>query len=182
MTGRAPTGPWPLVDRFDDAVEQRLVRLRGNPVLDRVFYSASQAGNFSVIWHAIAITRAVVSPRRRAELLRLTVSLAIESVLVNQGIKRLVRRPRPAPEGERPHSLRATSTTSFPSGHASSALLAAALLSQHDRRGRPLWYGLAAVVAVSRAYVRVHHPSDVVGGAAIGIVFGRAARRWPVRR
>ena len=176
-----PGGLWSSIDRFDERFDRQLDRLRGVPALDRVCYAASQAGNFSVLWHGIAVTRAIVSPRRRAELVRMVVCLGIESVVVNQGIKRLVRRPRPVPAQQHPHALRTPSTSSFPSGHASSALLAAALLAQHDRRGRPFWYVLAAVVALSRAFVRVHHASDVVGGAAIGVVFGRIARRWPVR-
>ena len=44
------------------------------------------------------------------------------------------------------------------------------------RLGR-LWFALAAVVAVSRAYVRVHHASDVVGGIAVGRVLGLLGRR-----
>ena len=172
---------WARVDHFDDIVDRQLDRVRGIPALDRLFYVASEAGNFSVLWYVIALGRAAVSPRRRGELVRMAVCLGIESVVVNQGLKRLVRRPRPVHEAQRPHGLRTPSTSSFPSGHASSALLAAALLAQHDRRGRPLWYALAAVVGLSRAYVRVHHASDVLAGAAVGVAFGRIARRWPVR-
>ena len=37
--------------------------------------------------------------------------------------------------------------------------------------------GVAAVVATSRAYVRIHHASDVVGGAAVGLALGKLAVR-----
>ena len=50
-------------------------------------------------------------------------------------------------------------------------------------QGDPLWplyYGLAAVVASSRVYVKVHHASDVLAGAALGIGLGALGRRlWP---
>jgi undecaprenyl-diphosphatase len=47
----------------------------------------------------------------------------------------------------------------------------------------PLWAVAAVVVATSRVYVRMHHASDVVAGAAIGAVIGAAARRlWPIDR
>jgi hypothetical protein len=62
-------------------------------------------------------------------------------------------------EGDRPHSLRQPLTSSFPSGHASAAFVAAALLS--DRRPLPekaLWYGLAGVVASSRVHVKITTP------------------------
>jgi undecaprenyl-diphosphatase len=41
---------------------------------------------------------------------------------------------------------------------------------------------LAALVAASRVHVRIHHPSDVVGGAVIGASLGTVIReRWPLR-
>jgi undecaprenyl-diphosphatase len=114
-------------------------------------------------------------------MVRLAAALGVESLLVNQGLKRVFRRVRPVFEGERPHRLRRPSTTSFPSGHASSAVVAASLLSDALPRGRFLWWPLAASVAASRVYVRVHHASDVVAGAALGFALAGAVRRlWPL--
>ena len=45
------------------------------------------------------------------------------------------------------------------------------------QRTNPAYYLLATVVAASRVYVRLHHASDVIGGALLGIAFGRVARR-----
>jgi undecaprenyl-diphosphatase len=58
------------------------------------------------------------------------------------------------------------------------------LLSEGDPALRPLYYGLAVVVALSRIHVRIHHASDVAAGAALGAVLGEIARRlmpWPAR-
>jgi membrane-associated phospholipid phosphatase len=66
------------------------------------------------------------------------------------------------------------SSTSFPSGHSGSA--AAFAVSVGDllpELSLPLRVA-AAVVAFSRVYTGVHHPSDVVVGAAVGAVLGRA--------
>jgi undecaprenyl-diphosphatase len=108
------------------------------------------------------------------------VALAVESLVVNWGIKSLVRRARPGGDHVRPHHLRRPRTSSFPSGHATSGFLAATLLSEGSRA--PLgWYAVASVVAASRVHVRIHHASDVVAGAAMGLVAGRLVRRrWPV--
>ena len=57
----------------------------------------------------------------------------------------------------------ARSRRSFPSGHATAAFCAATLLG-----GGVGWYTLAAAVAATRVYVRLHHASDVVAGAAFG--------------
>jgi undecaprenyl-diphosphatase len=69
-------------------------------------------------------------------------------------------------------------TSSFPSGHASAAAFAAtALIGWDGDRSAPLWGGIATTVAISRAYVRIHHASDVVAGAAVGAAMGLVARQ-----
>jgi membrane-associated phospholipid phosphatase len=164
------------IDRFDRAVEDLFDHLRGNPVADRVFYVASELGDFSLIWHLVGTAQGVVRPDGFRRTVHLAAALGVESALVNGVIKSAFRRERPVFEAERPHKLRMPRTTSFPSGHASSAFLAAALLSD-DSHGAPLFYALAAVVAASRVHVRIHHASDVVGGAVLGIALGAITKR-----
>ena len=166
----------PVVARFDDWFDRALDALRGNPIADRVFYTASELGDWSLVWHLVNITRVGVDPSRLPDALRLSGTLAVESLLVNQGVKRLWNRRRPVFEGTRPHRLRTPRSTSFPSGHASAAFCAAAVLSAQEGTLTPLWYGIAVVVALSRPYVRIHHASDVVGGALLGYGLGRLAR------
>jgi membrane-associated phospholipid phosphatase len=174
----APFGP--AVAGFDAAVDRALDRVRGHPVTDRVFYTASTLGDWSLLWHLIGLARAAVDPGWRREALRLSTVLAVESVTVNQGVKRLFKRRRPAVEADRPLNLRTPTTTSFPSGHASAAFCAAVLLSDGDRALAPLWYGLAAIVALSRPYARDHYASDTVAGAVLGFTIGQVAKRlWP---
>ena len=56
------------------------------------------------------------------------------------------------------------------------------LLGDGDRL-RPVYYGLAVVVATSRIYVRIHHASDVLAGAVLGAALGRLGRRlYPLNR
>jgi undecaprenyl-diphosphatase len=91
-------------------------------------------------------------------------------------IKSFFRRGRPLSEGfVHRLPLRRPRTSSFPSGHATAAFSAAALLSEEDALW-PLYYAVAAIVASSRVYVKMHHASDVVAGAALGALMGRAAR------
>lgn len=164
---------------FDDVVDRAFDRLRGRPTVDRLFYEASELGNFSLIWHLVGATQALRAADPVVDLVRTSSILGVESALVNQGIKRIFRRERPVHEHDRPHRLRTPLTSSFPSGHASAAFTAAVVLSQ-GRRGKPLYYGAAVLVASSRIHVRIHHASDVVAGAAVGYVLGHLARRlWP---
>ena len=107
--------------------------------------------------------------------------MGVESALVNGPIKWVFRRARPMQETSRPLPLRRPRTSSFPSGHATSAFCAAALLSDGDPAFRPLYYSLAWIVAWSRVHVRVHYASDVVAGMAVGAVLGELGRRiWPL--
>ena len=49
------------------------------------------------------------------------------------------------------------------------------LTSLSGRRAAPLWFSMAAVVAVSRPFVRIHHASDILAGAAVGVALGGIA-------
>jgi membrane-associated phospholipid phosphatase len=164
------------VARFDDRVDSAFDRVRGNPVADRLFYGASELGDFSLVWFILGALRGLRSERDLRAAARVGAGLAVESALVNGIIKSFFRRRRPVDPGfVHRLPLRQPRTSSFPSGHATSAFSAAALLSEEDVLW-PLYYGIAAVVATSRVYVKVHHASDVVAGMAFGALMGRTAR------
>lgn len=165
------------IDAFDTAIDERLESLRASPIAGRVFTTASHLGDFSLIWHIAAAARGVTSDRRAKQAIALSALLGLESLVVNQGIKRLFRRERPTESGDDRFDVRTPSTSSFPSGHASSAFFAATLLTTLDgRKSAPTWFGLASIVSASRAFVRIHHASDVVGGAIVGTGLGLLAR------
>jgi membrane-associated phospholipid phosphatase len=177
-----PPEPASAVQRFDRAADAWFDRLRGNSTADRFFYGASALGDFSLLWHLVSVGRTVLRPDTDREAVRLAVCLAAESVIINVGVKSFFRRDRPTFEGARPRRLRQPRSSSFPSGHATSAFMTAALLADGRRHQRPAWLALAAAVSASRVHVRIHHASDVVGGAVIGSIAGLAIRRaWPVR-
>jgi undecaprenyl-diphosphatase len=166
------------VAAFDRRVDKAVDGVR-TPTLDKVMYAATELGDFALIWHILGVARGLRSDRDAADAVRLTSILGIESVLVNGVIKSFFRRTRPAWEQPRAYKIRKPRSSSFPSGHASSAFTAGAILGEDDPL-RPLYYAIGIVVASSRVYVKIHHASDVLGGAATGIVLGRVAKRlWP---
>jgi undecaprenyl-diphosphatase len=162
---------------LDESVDLAFDRLRGHPRADWIAYVASEAADYSLAWHAINTTIAVVSPSRRRHAIRLAATLGVESLLVNGVIKRLVKRERPPLPAERAYLVRRPRTQSFPSGHASSATVAGVLLTDAVPQLTPLWAMLSATVAASRIHNRMHHASDVVAGAALGLLVAEAARR-----
>ena len=178
IPGRSQFGP--TVDRFDAAVDDLLEHLRGHPLADRLFLGASHAGDWSAIWHVLSLGRGL-GRRRPDQVLVLAAAIGAESLIVNQGVKRLFRRERPTTSGDARFAVRTPTTSAFPSGHASAAGFAAsALIAWDGRRWVPWWVTVAAVVGLSRVYVRIHHASDVVGGAVVGMALAAVAR--PVLR
>ncbi len=165
------------VARFDRRADESLEALRSSPVAGRVFTAASHLGDWSLIWHTAGALRGLTNARRADQAIVLSALLGAESLIVNQGVKRLFRRERPTDSGDERFTVRTPSTSSFPSGHASSAAFAATVLTTLDgKRSAPLWFGLAAVVGTSRAFVRIHHASDVIGGAVVGVGLGLLVR------
>ncbi|MBS1848075.1 MAG: phosphatase PAP2 family protein [Actinobacteria bacterium] len=172
-TGRA-------IDAFDSLVDGWFDHLRGRRVPDRVFEVASHLGDFGLVWLIVATARGLGSDADPDRVPRLVAIFAAESLIVNQGVKRLFRRRRPSERPDVAERLREPLTSSFPSGHASSAACAAVILTDGDPAIRALVWPVAAIVATSRIHTRMHHPSDVVAGAAVGYAIGRAAQRfWP---
>jgi len=175
VPGQSQFGP--QVDAFDERFDALLEPLRGNPIADRVFSTASHVGDFSLIWHGIGIVRGMAKGRPD-QVIVLALMVGAESLIVNQGVKRLFRRERPTQTGDDRLRVRKPTTSSFPSGHATSAAFAAMVLSGWDGpKIGMVWWKLAAIVGISRVYVRIHHGSDVVAGAVIGTLFGLIGRR-----
>ncbi|MET0919623.1 MAG: phosphatase PAP2 family protein [Acidimicrobiia bacterium] len=168
-----------LVERvraFDLAVDDWVDRVR-SPALDPVFYGLSSAADHGLVWLGIG---AVASARDGdpGVFLRLGTAIGIESALTNGPIKLCFRRVRPVlaePDEPLPYGMHRPVTSSFPSGHAASAFTAAVVLAGSPLT--PAYFALATGIAASRVYVRLHHTSDIVAGAALGIGLGLVARR-----
>ena len=134
------------------------------------FWIVMQAGNVL----AVGVAAVVVAATRR---FWLAANLAITGVgvwLLARWIKDLVGRGRPAELLSDVHIRGAQdSGLGFVSGHAAVAVAIATLVAPYlGRRARWVAIGVAGAVCVSRLYVGVHLPLDVVGGAALGWAAG----------
>lgn len=107
------------------------------------------------------------------------VVVVVGALLVPNGVKELVDRPRPAVR-----HLAAYASSSFPSGHATQTmavgLVLAVVLSGRSRRVPTIAVAVAfsLVVGWSRAYLGVHNPSDVVAGWVLGAMWAGAILSW----
>jgi undecaprenyl-diphosphatase len=90
-------------------------------------------------------------------------------------LKQAVGRERPYVERPDPEPLMDTHLdVAFPSGHASTSFAGATVLALSLPRLAVPLYALATLVALSRVYVGVHYPGDIVGGALLGATVGAA--------
>ena len=116
-------------------------------------------------------------------------ALALGALVTNVVLKPLVERARPyADETRLLHQwwLEAgamiESDASFPSGHTTAAMAATAALFFLLKRPWRWWLWLFPVLmGLSRLYLVVHYPTDVLAGALVGLAAGYAAA-WIVRR
>ncbi len=142
MSFRAPAGIRRRVSDFDNHVDDAVGWLRGRWWADRLFYGASAIGDHGMLWVLLAGVRALRGPQHRRAAKRVVVGVIVESLIVNVGIKSLFRRRRPLRQDFiHPLHLRIPRTSSFPSGHATSAFTAATLLSEGDPAGPGLLRG-----------------------------------------
>jgi undecaprenyl-diphosphatase len=166
-----------VIAEFDAAVDAALEPLRGNPRLETGARVVSNLSDYGFTWSLLASAK---GRRRGPARRRATRALAISgfsSLAINTAVKRVVGRARPTSAGDDPHLwVRTPTSSSFPSGHTLAAFCTAVVLA--DSPGETAVYvGFASTVALSRVYLRAHHASDVVGGAAIGLGLGLVGRR-----
>ena len=163
-----------FIQRFD---EQALVWIAQNircALLDPFMRLYTQLGNTGMLFIVLGIVLLFFKQTRKAGFSALCAML-IGLVVVNFTIKPLVARERPwlvienfvnlVPEKD---------PNSFPSGHtnAAFAFAIAVCMSAPKKWMKVTAVCMAAVMGLSRLYVGVHFPSDVLAGAVIGSLCG----------
>ena len=140
-----------------------------NDVLTPIFKFVTTLGNAGMIWIVLSVGLLIPKKTRRVGVLAL-VSLSFSALIDNVILKNVVARTRPYEVIEGLTSLVGVQKDySFPSGHTGSAFAAAVVMFL----GLPKKYGIpilvfACLMGLSRLYVGVHYPSDVLGGVLIG--------------
>lgn len=144
----------------------RLLRTRAHwPPLERGVKLYATAGENGLLWHGIAAAGALLDGSRRPVYLR-TMRIVLVTLIANTVVKQVVRRARPVFEEELPALVPTLSGRSYPSAHSSTSFAAAGALS--DALPAPPLYAAAGAMALTRPYLGVHYPSDILAGALLG--------------
>lgn len=129
-------------------------------------------GNAGIIWIIISLSMIFWKPTRKAGLLA-GLALVFSLLFTNLGLKPIFARTRPylAMEELVP-LLTSIDSNSFPSGHTSAAFSAGMVWAKTlpKRWMRVVSIGQAVLMGLSRLYVGVHYPSDVIVGAMVGTI------------
>ncbi len=148
----------------------RAMRTRGHsPGVEKAAKALGRAGNNGAIWFGIGVVLAAFDSGNREAWLICAV-LAPIAIVLNFGVKLVVKRPRPVLEGLAPLGG-APSSLSFPSAHATSSFAVATAMTRVEPLGA-LAFALAFALALGRPYLGMHYPSDVLAGAVLGVALG----------
>jgi len=157
----------PEVQRADVRVGDAFREL-SNPLLDRAVSGSTDLGSVYGVVGSAAVLALCGRPRSAED----TLALGTAAWVLAQTNKTFVRRQRPYEADGVRRLIRPPTGSSFPSGHAAVGVAVFASAAERARgpRGRLFLNLVGAYVAASRVYVGVHYPSDVLGGAGLGLI------------
>jgi len=158
-----------VLDRLDNRLLYAMRTRFHGPRAEAAAKLLGRAGNNGLIWLAIGLVMAAIDDGNRREWFHAGL-LGPIAIALNYLVKAVVRRPRPVLEGLPPLGG-APSSLSFPSAHATSGFACATAMTRIAPEAAVLFL-LAAVIAAGRPYLGMHYPSDVIGGAILGVALG----------
>ena len=176
-----------VTEEFDLSVVQFFQSIAGNPTLDFLMQSITEAGDlyYMLIFGIILV---IIKKTRRigVTLMILLVIATLLTSYIKCGMERerpdldFTGIPFPIPIGEDTFSLFCPGgyTASYPSGHAARAVIFGVILgyalSEKFPRGCYLLLLYPALMSISRVYILQHYPMDVIGGIILGMFLAGA--------
>ncbi|MCR4781169.1 MAG: phosphatase PAP2 family protein [Lachnospiraceae bacterium] len=142
-----------------------------NPILDKVMIVITTFGKAGIFWILLTLAMLIFSKKPKKMAWTSMVALVLSVIVVNLILKNLVCRERPCWVDETVKMLvKVPKDFSFPSGHSSASFASAVSIFLYRKKEGIAALVLATLIAVSRLYLFVHWPTDVLVGSLLGIV------------
>lgn len=145
-----------------------------HPFLDTVMPYISSLARHGEFWILVALILVCFKKTRKAGV-AMGIAMAAGYLIGNIGMKNLFARTRPYDVAEVELLVAKLHDFSFPSGHTLVSFEAATALWFYHRKWGVAAFALATLIGVSRLYLFVHYPTDVLVGAVMGVGIGLAA-------
>ncbi|MBP7059758.1 MAG: phosphatase PAP2 family protein [Lachnospiraceae bacterium] len=147
-----------------------------NQVLDKIMVFITKLGSAGMFWIVLTVLMLIFCRKNKKAAWSSALALIFSYIVVNLVLKNLVARDRPCWIDTSVKMLvHVPKDYSFPSGHSSASFASATAIFFYYRKQGIAAYILAALIAISRMYLFVHFPTDVLGGTILGIAEGIAA-------
>lgn len=158
------------IQKLDNSILVAIKKYIQNKYLDRIVPIITSMGNLGIIWILMALVLILNKPYRMIG--SIVILTLIISTVIGEGIvKHIVKRVRPCNfQNNFSILIEKPLSYSFPSGHTLSSFAVAAVLSKYLGHYKLIFIGIALLIALSRLYLYVHYPTDVIAGIVIGIL------------
>lgn len=150
-----------------------LIQNLRTPLGDIIVPFITRLGDAGILWIILTVILLLIPKTRKTGII-LTAALLVDLVLCNLLFKNLVARTRPFDVNTAVQLLVAKPKDySFPSGHtAASFASVTALYLAGEKKMWKAAFVLAVLIALSRLYLYVHYPTDIIGGVIFGSLSG----------
>lgn len=150
-----------------------------NPITNPIFYFFTKLGDKGILWILVGLLMLFVLPKRYRKVgLTVAVALVFSVIMCNGVMKNVSHRVRPFNfdtslfETQLYNIFASIDDWSFPSGHTSASFAAALAIILWKRKEGICAIVVASLIALSRLYLTVHYPTDVLVSLVLGSLYG----------
>lgn len=156
------------INKFDNYILCSIKKYLQNKYLNILMRIITSMGNLGGIWIVVAGI-ILLNDKHNLSGYMVILTLIISTIIGEGIIKNIVKRVRPCNRCDNINLLISKPLSySFPSGHALSSFAVAGVLSMYYVQYRLIFMGLALLIALSRIYLQVHYPTDIIAGIVLG--------------
>lgn len=143
-----------------------------NSILDNIMIGFTSLGNAGILWIVLSVLFLCTKKYRKCGI-TMGLALIFSLIMCNGFMKNLVARDRPCWIDPSVQLLIKNPTDfSFPSGHTSASFAAAVVMFMYHKKAGIVALIVAANIAISRIYLFVHFPTDVLASLVLGSLYG----------